>query len=408
MFAMLQNVCSHVKPAQRFRSTLGFLLPRRRLDALLVAAAVLVTLGCGGGEQDGRAGETRVAGVAKPLYVQADRLFNGRTLVSGRVAVAIRGRKVVAAGRLRIPRSARVIRFRGATILPGIIDLHVHSTPPVLLRAGVTTTRNLGAPESVLRPPFAVRRYPRVVSAGPMITVPGGYPTGRNPAMAAPVRSASEAAAKVDALVAKGAALIKISLLARAGTETVPTLSLEQVRAIVAQAHKHRRIVTAHVLEGRGLELALAGGVDELAHMPCIGVTRDQITALVERRIPVVGTLHIAELFIRRGVEGCELAATAREFVQQGGTLLYGSDIPGVPARLDLTELGLMQRAGMTAIDVLRAATAEAGEQLGMAPLGTLAAGAPADLWVVRGDPTQSLRALGNPLFVMARGTRIR
>lgn len=361
-----------------------------RVAALLVAA-VLASLGSGPRPQPA-------------LYIQADRLFTGRTLLSGSVAVAVKGGKVVAAGRLKIPRSARVIRFRGATLLPGIIDLHVHSTPASLLRAGVTTTRNTGEPEAVLRPPFAARGYPRVVAAGPIITVPGGYPTGRSPGTAAPIRSPAEGAAKVDTLVAEGAALIKISLTA-GESETLPMLSVDEVRAIVAAAHEHRRIVTAHVLEGKGLAVALAGGVDELAHMPCAGATRDQIVALAERRIRVVGTLHIGRLF---RAQCPDLMTNARAFVQDGGQLLYGSDIPGVPATLDLAELGLMQQAGLTPREVLQAATADAGKELGMAPLGTLARGAPADLWVVKGNPARSLRALTKPLFVMARGKRVR
>ncbi len=210
----------------------------------------------------------------------------------------------------------------------------------------------------------------------------------------------------MDALVAKGAALIKISLLA-AGEEgrPLPTLSVDQVQAIVAAAHKHRRIVTAHVLEGKGLAIALAGGVDELAHMPCAGVTGEQIAALSDRRISVVGTLHIGQLFTAQCPDAM---ANARAFVAGGGRLLYGTDIPGVPATLDLTELRLMQQAGLSATRVLQAATADAGRELGMAPLGTLVRGAPADLWAVRGDPTRSLQALSNPIFVMARGTRIR
>jgi imidazolonepropionase-like amidohydrolase len=341
-----------------------------------------------------------------PLYIQADRLFNGRVLIAGRPSVAVRGGRVVAAGRLTIPRGARVIRFRGATILPGIIDLHVHSSPPLLLREGVTTTRDLGQPEAVLRPPFAARRYPRVVSAGPVITVPGGYPTGRHPAIAAPVRSVEEARAKVDSLVAKGAAVIKVALLAEAGGRSLPTLSVAQVRAIVARAHLRRRVVTAHVVEGRGLAVALEGGVDELAHMPCVGVAAEQIAALAERRIAVVGTLHAARVFFR---DQCpDGLANARAFVGAGGRLLYGTDIPLVAADLDVVELALMQQAGMSATRVLRAATAEAGRQLGMGPLGSLVRGAPADLVVVRGDPTRTLRALRRPLFVMARGTRVR
>jgi imidazolonepropionase-like amidohydrolase len=342
-----------------------------------------------------------------PIYIQGDRLFDGRTLVSGRVAVAVRGGRIVAAGRLQVPRGARVIRLRGATLLPGFIDLHVHESPGSLLRTGVTTTRNLGTVERALRPQFAAPGLPRITSAGPIITVPGGYPTRIYPEIAAPVGSIAEAVAKVRSLVRRGARVIKIAI-EDGENGTLPTLSLEQIRAIVAEAHRYRRLVTAHVHDGRAVALALDGGVDELAHMPCIDVTTEQIRTLVDRRIAVVGTLHVGELFIRRGLQGCRLAETAREFVHQGGTLLYGSDTPGVPGRLDLAELGLMQRAGMSAIEVIRAATSTAGLQLGMASLGTLAPGAPADLWAVRGDPTRSLGVLRRPVFVMARGKRVR
>jgi imidazolonepropionase-like amidohydrolase len=356
----------------------------------------------------GESSATREA-PSRPLYIRADRLFDGQALISGRVAVAVRAGRVVAAGRLRIPRGARVIRLRGATILPGIIDLHVHESGPTLLRSGVTTTRNVGDTERAVRPPWAPPGHPRIVNSGPVITVPGGYPTGIRPHLAAPITSVPEAIAKVDALVARGARLIKIAI--QTGPDgTQPTLSVEQVRAIVEAAHRHRRIVTAHVYGGKEVAIALAGGVDELAHMPCIDVTRDQLRTLVERGIAVVGTLHFGELLTRIGGQfsGCEFAANAREFVRQGGRLLYGTDIPGVPRRLDLTELGLMQRAGMTATEVNRAATAEAGRQLDMVPLGTLVPGAPADLWAVRGDPTRSLGVLRRPVFVMARGVRIR
>jgi imidazolonepropionase-like amidohydrolase len=240
-----------------------------------------------------------------------------------------------------------------------------------------------------------------------MITAPGGYPSRNFPELAATVRSPEEAAATVRRLVREGAAVIKISL-ETGRTGSLPHLTVDQVQAIVAEAHRLRRKVTAHVHDGTAVDLALSGGVDELAHMPCINVTQAQIAALVERGIAVVGTLHVAELFIRRGVTGCELHATARRFVHRGGKLLYGTDVPLVPARLDLRELSLMQQAGMTATEVLRAATADAGKQIGMRQLGTVAPGAPADLWAVRGDPTRSLAALRRPVFTMVRGRRLR
>lgn len=379
----------------------------RVIRAMTLAAVALsgglAIVGSSGSTPEGDA-QGRRETASRVLYVKADRLFTGTRLISGGVAVAVRGGKVVAAGRLRIPRAARVLRFRNATILPGVIDLHVHATPSNLLRQGVTTTRNTGEPEAVLRPPFAARGYPRVIAAGPMITVPGGYPTRRAPGSAAPITSAEEAAAKVDSLVAKGAAFIKIAV-APGATRTQPTLSLAEIQAIVARAHSHRRIVTTHTLDGPGLELALSGEVDELAHMPCVGVTPEQITAVARRGIPIVGTLHINRLF---RTECPDALANARRFVEAGGTLLYGTDIPGVPAALDLAELSLMQQAGLTPTQVLRSATADAGKELGMSPLGTVVAGAPADLLVVRGNPTRSLRTLGRPLLVMARGNRVR
>jgi imidazolonepropionase-like amidohydrolase len=240
-----------------------------------------------------------------------------------------------------------------------------------------------------------------------LITVPGGYPTRRDPAIADPITSPAEGAAEVDKLVSKGAALIKIAL-EDGGNSTLPMLSVAEVQGIVAEAHKRHRIVTAHVLEGPGLAIALAGGVDELAHMPCQDVTPDQMAMLLERHIPVVGTLHVDRLSVALGSSCRDGLANARSFVAGGGELLYGTDIPAVPAALDLTELGLMQQAGLSALEVMQAATSKAGVELAMSPLGRLHQNGPADLWAVKGDPTQSLRLLGNPIYMMARGERVR
>ena len=99
------------------------------------------------------------------------------------------------------------------------------------------------------------RRTPRRATRGSsqqdqLITVPGGYPTGRDPAIADPITSPAEGAAEVDKLLGKGAALIKIAL-EDGGNNTLPMLSVTEVQAIVAEAHKLHRIVTAHVLRAR-------------------------------------------------------------------------------------------------------------------------------------------------------------
>jgi imidazolonepropionase-like amidohydrolase len=346
---------------------------------------------------------------APQYYITASRLFDGVKVVRGGAAVEVRAGRIVAAGKLRVPTEGvvRVVRLGNATIMPGFIDLHVHESPSVLLREGVTTTRNLGEDISILRPPYAAKGYPRIVAAGPLITVPGGYPTRLNPSIADPITSPAGGVAEVDKLVAKGAALIKIAL-EDGGNNTLPMLSVAEVEAIVGEAHRLHRIVTAHVLEGPGLAIALAGGVDELAHMPCQEVTPDQMAQLLQRRIPVVATLHVDQLHVTLGSPCRDGLENAKTFVARGGELLYGTDIPGVRAGLDLTELGLMQQAGLSALQVMQAATSNAGAELRMEPLGRLRRDAPADLWAVKGDPTTSLRLLGKPIYVMARGVRIR
>jgi imidazolonepropionase-like amidohydrolase len=110
-----------------------------------------------------------------------------------------------------------------------------------------------------------------------------------------------------------------------------------------------------------------------------------------------VATLHVSG-------DGCP--DNARAFVRAGGRLLYGSDYgnPGIPMRIDVDELELMVLAGLSRLEVLRAATSEAGRQLELGPLGTLAPGAPADVIAVRGDPLGDLETLAAPVLVVAGG----
>jgi imidazolonepropionase-like amidohydrolase len=154
--------------------------------------------------------------------------------------------------------------------------------------------------------------------------------------------------------------------------------------------------VTAHA-QGVGIRRALDAGVDELAHMPCGQAPAALVREVARRGIPIVGTLH---------VYGGGCGQNAREFVRAGGKLLYGSDFgnPGIPSGIDVEELELMAHAGLSRLAVLRAATSKAGRQLGLAPLGTLVAGAPADVVGVRGDPVRDLATLKEPLLVVAGG----
>ena len=324
-------------------------------------------------------------------------LFDGERLVRDG-AGAIRGDEIVAAGAREDVDvdAARRIDLERATLLPGFVDLHVHGLAEAHSLSLVTTVRDLGSQDLALPTSPSSGAEPRALLAGPLITAPGGYPIPvHGPGFAHVVRSAAEAREYVGSLADRGAALIKVSL-----QFGYPVVAFDVLEAIVAEAHARDLRVTAHVGESRGTRLALLAGVDELAHMPC-EPDPALMREVAESEIEIVGTLHVVELY------GCPSAiANARAFVAAGGLLLYGSDYgnPGIPAGLDLDEVDRMRRAGLAPIDVLASATALAGEVTGIEGLGRLAAGSPADLVAVRGDPTQDLSRLRRTRLVVLRG----
>jgi len=331
--------------------------------------------------------------------IVGNRVFDGERMLSAN-AVLVAGGKVVAVGsRANLAgRAKKVIAFRNATVLPGFIDLHVHAESRSSLKLGVTTIRNLGEPLLGLPPSPDKPGWQRVRSAGPIVSVPGGYPRiwwGGD--IQIDVTSPDAAAGVVNTLVDHGAKVIKIAI--ETGPGTWPTLSVEEVKAIVVAAHARGHIVTAHVSDPAEARVALDGGVDELAHMPCGDSDPATMRGLADKRIPVVGTFDVERM--------CPFkVANARTFVRAGGRLLYGTDFSLVPPGIDVREAKLMAQAGLTSTQVLAAGTGEAGRELGER-LGLLEAGAPADVVVVRGDPRKNLGALGRILAVVAGGKRV-
>jgi imidazolonepropionase-like amidohydrolase len=352
------------------------------------------------------------------LLLSAAHVFDGKEMRNN-AAVLIGGREVIGVGAREELRSKadREIDFGDSTILPGLIELHAHMVVrrvprDVVLRHGVTTVRDLGGP--LLAPSGGVGEL-RLLTAGPIITVQGGYPIsvfGKG-YIAETAQSPEEARALVRRLVAGGAAVIKIAL--EPGGETGapwsmahhasahppwPMSPLETVTAIVDEAHKAGKIVTAHIGEGQGAALALAAGVDEWAHVPCAAVDEAVLKQAVQQKVKVVTTLdtmsHCSGVF-----------ANAATLAKAGATFLYGAEIAhmDVPWGVDAQELQLMRHvAGMSGIDVLRAATSEAGIELGLAPLGTLSPGAPADIIAVRGNPVDDFKLLEYPDLVISGG----
>ncbi len=181
----------------------------------------------------------------------------------------------------------------------------------------------------------------------------------------------------------------------------LPVITFATLRAIVEEAHAHELRVTAHVGEGRGARMALRAGVDELAHMPC-GDEPELMGELANAGVEIVATLHVIELVV-----GCAgLLENATTFLRRGGILLYGSDygVSGIPSGVDVAELERLAEVGLGKLGALRAATSSAATVLAIDGLGRIEEGSPADVVAVRGDPTEDLHALSEPMLVVRGG----
>jgi imidazolonepropionase-like amidohydrolase len=323
--------------------------------------------------------------------------------------VLVRGGRVELvgpAGELPPPPGAEVVDGAGCTLLPGIVDTHVHLDfypPAQVLAGGVTTVRDLGWPAgrlAALREAAEVpgAASPRLLAAGQIVTVPGGYPTRAAWAPAGtarPVADATEATRAVAELAAAGAAVVKVALDDRVG----PTLPGPVLAAVVAAARRHGLGVTAHVGTAREAEKALTAGVAELAHWPFDRRTLPEgLIARLAASVTVVPTLHIRPSPARRrGV---------RRFVELGGRVLYGTDLgnQGPPPAVDVEELRLLVAAGLSPAQALAAATSAAADHLGLAGAGRVTPGAAADLLLVAGDPLTDLAALASVRLVTRDG----
>lgn len=367
----------------------------------------------------------------------ANRLFNGTSVTEGKIAVLIEGNKVKKVGNAaKLNGSCKTkINLGDSTILPGFIESHAHVTfqnvrKDTVLEHGITTVQDTGGP---LMKPEGGNGKLRLLSVGPILQAPGGYPlnifgggNGGYDKIGLPVNSPAEAQQAVKDLVAGGATAIKIAL--EPGGETgapwmqphdgpVPEtpwnlLSLETVQAIVSQAHALQKRVIAHVGENIGFERAVLGGVDELAHMPCAEIREDLLQLAVNEKVTFVTTIDTLSSCVNtttfKGIHSNTMSLASK-----GAKLIYGSEVAhdNVPWGINGEEMHMILHLTSgdsidfpDVLNVFKSVTSEAGKNLGIPKLGTLVAGAPADIVAVKGNPIERFKLLEYPDLVMSGG----
>lgn len=344
--------------------------------------------------------------------VRADTVLAGSDLtpMSGE-AVVIAGEHIAAVGNPEVD-GAVVVELPGATLMPGFIDAHVHialADPGAVVRGGVTTARDLAWPPEGIWPLVERSRDrafdgPRLMAAGQMLTVEGGYPmtaawaptgTGR------PVSGPAAAVEAVDDQVRSGAVVIKVALNAAAG----PTLDGDVLTAIVRAAHERGLPVTGHVTGLTELTKALDAGLDELAHM-LMGteeIPTSTIIRMVEQEMVVVPTLAC-----RFGDDIVTAVENLTRFLTAGGRVVYGTDLgnSGPEPGIDRREVDALAEAGMSGRQIVASATVDSARWLKLPDGGVIAPGATADLVAVAGDPLADAAALTDVVAVWRGGRR--
>jgi uncharacterized Ntn-hydrolase superfamily protein/imidazolonepropionase-like amidohydrolase len=372
--------------------------------------------------------------------LQTTAIVNGR-LFDGTGAAAINdgvvlfeGDRITAVGpaaEIAVPAGARRVDAGGGLIMPGVIDNHMHALWPgsplttagedtmtPWLQAGVTTLVDTGSIRHTGRAGRALvnamAHPPRYFMAGPILTVPGGYPTTRReadmPMYAWPVSGAEEAYAVTAELIeTEGADLIKVAIETGFdsdydATDGWPTLSMEELRAIVTAAHERGVMVRAHVTNPGEALAAARAGLDVLAHTPTHEMPDEVLQECRDAGLIFVSTANIWGY--PRRERGRLVGPNLYRYHQMGGIVALGTDVPYQPgSAMPIGEMDLFIEAGFTPAEVLVAATRNSARALGMeGELGTLEAGKLADIIVVDGDPLANIHAMANVSVVVRNG----
>jgi imidazolonepropionase-like amidohydrolase len=347
------------------------------------------------------------------------------------MTVAIRDGRIAAVGpRSTVPFSPEItVRdLGGAALLPGIINTHAHTESiseadlTTWTRAGVTTLRDLGGPRSATvarRAALAATNrpdMPRLLVAGPIVTVPGGHPIpidGLNESILA-VRGPDDASDQIQALLDDGVDVIKIAVSGRTDTNW-PELSNAEIRAIADTAHARGAHVAAHVDRTGALMRAVESGIDDAAHMPRSLISDEQIARVVGRGVGLTPTIQVYEALAEQRGNLAEwrrlimpvMYDNLRRFVAAGGLLALGDDYgnPGVSFGMPLPEIRHWIAAGLSPTQVIVAATQGGATICGLGDqLGQVRPGFLADLLAVDGDPLSDIEALARPVLVVRMG----
>ena len=385
-------------------------------------------------------------------------------MVKNHVVIVKDGRiaSVTPARLMEIPKSIDVIDLQGHTLLPGLIDMHVHLTSgggyhgyerlkltderrailgvvhaEQTLMAGFTTVRNVGAGsfgDVALRDAINDGDIPgpRMLVSGPPIGITGGHCSDNNllpPEYGITGEGVADgpwaARAAVRRNIKYGADLIKTcstgGVLSKGTKVGAPQYTLEELTALVDEAHSRGLKVASHAHGSEGIINALKAGADTIEHASFID--DEGIRLAIENDAALSMDIYVTEYILGEGANagileeslekermtGATQRSNFRKAVEAGATIVYGTDAGVYPHGQNAKQLSRMTRFGMTPLQAIQSATVTAAEVMGWGyEVGKIQEGYAADFIAVKGNPLENIELLETPAVIIKGGERYR
>jgi len=406
----------------------------------------------------------RSRGQAQPptrrVVIRAGHLLDVKTgNVLSNQAIVVEGDKIVSVGTENVKSSpaAETIDLPNATVLPGLIDAHTHLTfehtqlgyeslgisvprealtgaknARITLEAGFTTVRNVGASgysDVALRDAINAGDVPgpRMIVSGPALGITGGHcdenllPFEYHYQAEGVADGVEAVQHKVREVIKYGADVIKIcatgGVMSKGDDPNASQYTMDEMKAIVAEAHRLGRKVAAHAHGAEGVRWASIAGVDSIEHGHLMD--DDSIATLKKNGTYLVPTLYLMDWnrdnldkrnapdFIVKKMR--EVSAVGQNNVKKafatGVKVGFGTDAAVYPHGLNAHEFAVYVRLGMTPLQAIQTSTINDADLLGWSSkLGTLESGKWADIIAVDGDPLKDVTTLEHVRFVMKGG----
>jgi imidazolonepropionase-like amidohydrolase len=365
----------------------------------------------------------------------------GKPIVNG--AVLIKSGKIAAVGErrlIKVPSDVTVLDCTGLTLTAGFWNSHVHFIEPkwenaaklpssqlshqlqeMFLRYGFTAVFDTG---SFIDNTRMIRQRvengevvgPRILSTGPGLVPQNGTPYYAKPIQLPEVESPSQAAAVVNEKLRNGADAIKIFSAPNPIRGKPPLLmALELIKAITLEAHRQGTWVFAHPGNAAGVNVALEGGVDILAHT-AEGETswhESQVAKMKRCRMALIPTLSLwKKLGVSQGASNDEIEEflkgplnQVRAYSAADAEILFGTDVGFITDYDPTDEYQLMSQAGMSFSQILASLTTAPADRFDRSKrAGRIAPGMDADIVILNGDPALDVNAFVKVKYTVRSG----